>query len=153
GGNVSITDTSSVTLNNSSAGGTFQFTSNGSITTSGTVTAADVLLQTTSNGNININNNVTGSNSVTLAAKGTGNVTQNSRTIFTSTLDLSSGSGNISGIKTPASSLTANTTGDVSVRDVGSVNLGASSGNNFDLSAAGSLTTTGTVTAVNIDLS
>ena len=149
--NLGVSSTNNLNVTESGA--------NATLNVSGNLTASNVVLSTTVNGNISIAANIGGvtgdAASVSLNANGSGNITEvlgtpPSPSISTTSLTLVSGSGNIGtngigtqAIQTDAGTLSANTTGNVSVTDSNATNvsLNASSGTNFTLSASGSATT------------
>lgn len=153
-GDVFIADVGSVTIGTSAAGGRFQLETLDSITTSGALTANDVILKTTANnGNITLGANVTGSNSVLLSTDGSGNITRTGGRVNGSLLTLLSTSGNFN-LNTDIASLAGSTTGDITLSDAGNFVIDAAnlSGNDITLSSAGSLTTVGAISGRNVKL-
>lgn len=161
---VNIANIGAVSVGASAAGATFMLSSTGSVTTVGDVIANSVTLQAAngaSNVAIALGGNVgNGNGAVTLAATGTGTISQTSGNILATALTLSGGSGDIGSVGTALNTTTGNLTanvggsGSVYVSNTGSVTLGSSSaGGSFSLTTTGNLTTTDDVTATGGTLS
>lgn len=149
-GKVYINEAGTVNLGSSSAGNTFDLTVGGDFNLSSPLSAPDIAIRTAagSNGSINLAASPTASSSLTLTAAGSGSITQTGGTIISSTITLSSTSGNIgtagAALKTDATTLTATTSGsgNVYIFEGGAVSLGISkAGATFDLTAGGNITT------------
>lgn len=164
-GDVYVNQTGPMTLDGSSAGGRFELTCSGMLTTVGAVVAGSVVLQTAANSNASISlgaSVASGSfvgDTVTVAADGSGAITQLAGTLTAHTLNLRSGTGSIGAIgteiQTAASNLTVNTGGNVYICQTGATNVGTSgagSGNVFQLTSTGTVTTTGTISGQKITL-
>jgi hypothetical protein len=144
-------------IDGSAGGGTVVFNANGDINVDAFVNAGlgGTLTLTTvsgSNGNITFNGFAAGQD-VTVSADGSGDISRNSGTIIaTNALTLTSGSGDIgpsgSDLDTDTATLFANTTGNVNIDNTGGgLNLGASTGAAFRVSANGGIDLVDTLTA------
>src|SRR5205823_3511352 len=134
---------------NPGAGGDFSLTdtfNNGTITLSKPLAAATVELQFSgagmTTGSITLGANVSGTSSVTLAGRGSGNITETSQTVQIATPSLTISTGTAAGgggigaglpIVTNATTLAATAAGLVNIQDTSPVNLNASSGSTFTL--------------------
>ena len=173
-GSVYVYNTGSLNLGQST-GDTFVVqVVNGNLSTSGTITGNNITLDPRggfgggghggfggwggghTNKAITLGADVIGNDSVTLVADLAGDIEQTAGTISTPDLSIISGSGNVgstsASIQTNASYLNVNTTGNVYVNDTGAVALDdtTSSGNTFNLTAAGTITVNYSVTATNL---
>jgi hypothetical protein len=178
-GNATVTNTGNLNLNQSTVGGTLNVTDTGNVVVAGATSANSTSID--ASGSIAVNANITGTGaatsvsltasggaspatSITEAAKTT--ITANTVTLLDPALnggDLGTSTAPIS-ITTPSSgglTLFANTgipplvgtQGNVFINVTGAVNLGASSGNNFNLTSSGAVNLAGnTTTTGNINL-
>lgn len=159
---VFVTDSNSVNLLSSTAGGTFDVLATNDLTSTGAISGDDVVLRAQT-GALGLGANVNGTTSVTLRSN-LGITNLNFTTITTGaggTINLVSDSGDIgtsptSRLTIDADNLTANAAnGSVYIFDTDSVNLGAgssSAANNFDVVAAQDITNSGIVAANNVSL-
>jgi len=138
--NISATTAGNITVSSSNVG----------TTNFGAVSGNAVSLTTT--GAMNLSQDVSGATSVSLNTTNS-NITQTAgKTISTSSLSMTSGSGsvgtNVANITTNATNLTVTTgtAGSVFVHGTNSLNLNASSGGNFSLIGDGSINQTGLLT-------
>lgn len=159
GGNVFISHQGAVTLGTGSAGSTFQVTAAGNITTTSTLSASAVTLQATSNGNINMNTSLgKPGGSVSLIVGGAGSIIQAASASFLgNTVNLTTGSSNIGSaaapLRVPTGALTVSTAGSAFITTTGDINIGTTNaGAVFEVTAAGSITTSGAITAGSITL-
>lgn len=173
-GNVFVEDLDTLQLDdltaNNTAGGTFDVLANGNLTVNAgnDITATDVVLRAGgAAGVLALNASVTGSASVTLRAAGNiaaGNL-GGAANVVAPQINLISDTGSIgltagTRLQINATNLTANAANNVFINDTaGGINIGAASsaaGGTFDITTTGAgtdLTTTGTITANNINLS
>lgn len=156
GGDVFINELDLVTVNASAAGDDFQLTVGGDFSTAaaGNISANDIAIFTTSNGDITVNSNFTAATgNITLGAGGTGDIIRTAGALTAGSITLSSVSGDIGSagpgaIATTTGSLTAVTGGDVFVAETNALSIGASSaGGVLQISAGGTITTTGVLTS------
>lgn len=135
-GNVFLSEVDAVNLNASSAGGTFSLLSGG---------------------NLNIQGNVNAT-TISLAASGANNITRSGGTLIATNVNLSSGTGNIgtstNPILTNAANLSATTSapGDIFIDELDDVVLNSVSGDDFTLTAGGTITSVGTIGASDLFL-
>lgn len=159
---VFVTDSNSVNLLASTAGGTFDVLATNNLTSTGAI-SGDVVVLRAQTGALGLGANVNGTTSVTLRSN-LGITNLNFTTITTGaggTINLVSDNGDIgtsptSRLTIDADNLTANAAnGSVYIFDTDSVNLGAgssSAANNFDVVAAQDITNSGVVAANNVSL-
>lgn len=132
-------DTPLLTLGAYSNIDNFYFSNNGTLILNGAITSPVISVSTTgANGAIMVNAPLTGTD-ITLAAHGAGFVSGAGTLTATTSLSLSSGSGNLGSSFTPLSvstgTLAVNTTGDAFVHSATNVTLVASSTRDFTLTA------------------
>jgi fibronectin-binding autotransporter adhesin len=156
GGQVNLTDSMGATLFGSgSTNSSFALSAAGNISTGGSVTASTTvsLITTATNGSISIGGQV-GSATATLAtvtAKGTGSITDQIESVFpieATTVNLTTTSGSLGSGANPlevqATSLSALTTGNVNISNIGTGTLtltGGKSTNAFTVFSAGNINT------------
>ena len=158
---IFISEANAVTLHASSAGDELNITAAGTITTAGDLSGDNVNLSTTANGSITLGDDITATTDVTLAAHGTGAITQTQgKLISTGELTMTSTTGNIgtsvNALDTDVASIAANTggTADIFISEANAVTLHASSaGDELNITAAGTITTAGDLSGDNVNLS
>lgn len=156
GGNVDISNTGGVTLSvaaSSSSGGYVSLKSNANISTTGDINAASSVGLVTTGGGVSLGGNVIGTD-IQVTATGANAISQTGAFTITgaNSVSLTSGSGDISGIKTSTKSLTLTSTGKVSITNSGAPALTLlASGSNFaslSVLTSGSLSTSSSITSL-----
>ncbi|MBX9670720.1 MAG: hypothetical protein K2X93_24175 [Candidatus Obscuribacterales bacterium] len=158
-GSVFIHDANSVDIGPGPSSATliFDVLAGGNITNSGTITAADVVLNT--GGAFNISNLIIGSNSISLTSVGSITNGNLAGTLIAPQINLTTagniGSSALSRFTIDAGSLTLTAAGNVFVFDANQVNIGptaSSAGGTFDILAGSDITTNGTIASTNLVL-
>ncbi len=158
-GSVFIHDANSVDIGPGPSSATliFDVLAGGNITNSGTITAANVVLNT--GGAFNISNLIIGSSSISLTSVGSITNGNLAGTLIAPQINLTTagniGSSALSRFSIDAGSLTLTASGNVFVFDGNQVNIGptaSSAGGTFDILAGSDITTNGTIASTNLVL-
>ncbi|MBX3074550.1 hypothetical protein KF913_11515 [Candidatus Obscuribacterales bacterium] len=158
-GNVFINDANNVTIGGgtSNALNTFSVTAGSNLSTTGTITAADVVL-TASTGSLFINALITGGNSISLTQALTMTNANIGAPLVSPQINLTStggsiGTGTFNRLVLDAASISFNANGSVFFQDPNTVNVsGATAGGTIDILANNDLSTSGLVTGNTIVL-
>lgn len=158
-GNVFINDANNVTIGGgtSNALNTFSVTAGSNLSTTGTITAADVVL-TASTGSLFINALITGGNSISLTQALTMTNANIGAPLVSPQINLTStggsiGTGTFNRLVLDAASISFNAAGSVFFQDPNTVNVsGATAGGTIDILANNDLSTSGLVTGNTIVL-
>lgn len=157
-GSVFVGQTGPLDLGASSAGFKLQIDSSGPVTTTGQLSAANIVVRTLAGDSAIIAGaGMWAVSAILLSAHGTGSIsTESGSMLVAPSIVLASAGGNIS-VSTDADMMTANTggAGSVYISESGSVALGSgssSAGNYFQLSATGPITVSGPLAAADISL-
>ena len=130
----------------STGGGELVVKTDGTITTTGTISSSDLTLETTgNNANILLNSNISASSTGNIIADGSGDISQlNGQVLSGGLMNLSSGSGEIgssgNALDTAVTTLSVNTSGNVYVNESDALSVEDSTGERFELTAGGNIT-------------
>lgn len=153
GGSAYASGVGALNLGASTVGDTLHAVNAFNITTSGAISADNLILETTAPGNtITLGSNVTGSTSILLDADS--HITRIAGRVLGGALTVQSASGNIS-LHTDVNSVEGNVFGHITLNELGSFSIGAgnlSAGGNISLTAGGNVVTVGEISGANVGI-